>query len=250
MSIVLDEMPHVLIVDDDKRLRELLSSFLGNNGCRVSAADGAATARARMAGMAFDLVVLDVMMPGETGLEFAASLRAKGNDVPILMLSARSETEDRIEGLSAGVDDYLAKPFEPRELLLRLQAILKRQGQQETQKAEIPEVNFGKFTFNLVRGELRRGKEMVHLTTRERDILRILAQHAGEPVARADIIEPSSEDLNRAVDVQINRLRRKIEAQPAAPVYLQTVRGHGYTLHVDLGTSPDHKGKGKSDVGY
>ncbi len=233
MNVSLDQLPHVLIVDDDKRLRELLSSFLAVNGCRVSAVNGAAQARAQMAGMAFDLIVLDVMMPGETGLEFAASLRLAGNNVPILMLSARSETEDRIDGLSAGVDDYLAKPFEPRELLLRLHAILKRQGQPETARVDVAEVRFGKFVFNLVRGELRRDGAVVHLTTRERDILRTLAQRAGEPVARADIIEPSSEDSNRAVDVQINRLRRKIEDQPAVPLYLQTVRGHGYTLHVD-----------------
>ncbi len=228
-----DELPHVLIVDDDKRLRELLSSFLSANQCRVSAVRGATEARLRMKGMSFDLLVLDVMMPGETGLEFAASLRADANDVPILMLSARAEIEDRIDGLKAGVDDYLTKPFEPRELLLRVQAILKRHALVHPVDVELVEVRFGQFSFNLVRGELRRGDQVVHLTTRERDILRILAQRAGEPVARADIIEPAQEDSNRAVDVQINRLRRKIEDQPAMPVYLQTVRGHGYTLHVD-----------------
>jgi len=233
MSGPVDELPHVLIVDDDKRLRELLGSFLFANGCRVSAVKGAAEARLRMKGMSFDLLVLDVMMPGETGLEFAASLRADSNDVPILMLSARAEIEDRIDGLSAGVDDYLTKPFEPRELLLRVQAILKRHALAQPADDELVEVNFGEFSFNLVRGELRRDNQIVHLTTRERDILRILAQRAGEPVARADIIEPAQEDSNRAVDVQINRLRRKIEDQPAMPVYLQTVRGHGYTLHVD-----------------
>ncbi len=228
-----DKLPHVLIVDDDKRLRELLGSFLSANGCRVSAVRGAADARLRMKGMAFDLLVLDVMMPGETGLEFAASLRAERNDVPILMLSARAEIEDRIEGLTTGVDDYLTKPFEPRELLLRVQAILKRHALNQPADAELVDVRFGKFHFNLVRGELRRDDQIVHLTTQERNILRILAQRAGEPVARADIIEPALEDSNRAVDVQINRLRRKIEDQPATPVYLQTVRGHGYTLHVD-----------------
>jgi two-component system phosphate regulon response regulator OmpR len=233
MTTDLDQLPHVLIVDDDRRLRKLLGSFLSANGCRVSAVEGAAQARAHMAGMAFDMIVLDVMMPGETGLEFAASLREARNNVPILMLSARSETEDRISGLSAGVDDYLSKPFEPRELLLRVQAILKRHALSEPENTEVLEVSFGRFSFNLVRGELRRDGEIVHLTTRERDILRILAQRAGEPVARADIIEPLQEDTNRAVDVQINRLRRKIEDQPAMPVYLQTIRGHGYTLHVD-----------------
>jgi two-component system phosphate regulon response regulator OmpR len=233
MNDPVDELPHVLIVDDDKRLRELLGSFLSANGCRVSAVSGAAEARLRMRGMTFDLLVLDVMMPGETGLEFAASLRADRNNVPILMLSARAEIEDKIDGLSAGVDDYLTKPFEPRELLLRVQAILKRHALNQPADVELIEVSFGEFSFNLVRGELRRDKQIVHLTTRERDILRILAQRAGEPVARAEIIEPAQEDSNRAVDVQINRLRRKIEDQPAMPVYLQTVRGHGYTLHVD-----------------
>ncbi len=233
MNGSLDDLPHVLIVDDDRRLRELLGSFLSANGCRVSAVSAAAEARLRMQGMTFDLMVLDVMMPGETGVDFAASLRETGNDVPILMLSARAETDDRISGLSAGVDDYLAKPFEPRELLLRVQAILKRHASAQPVNAELLEVSFGAFSFNLVRGELRRDGDIVHLTTRERDILRLLAQHAGEPVERADIIEPAQEDSNRAVDVQINRLRRKIEDQPAMPVYLQTVRGHGYTLHVD-----------------
>ena len=233
MNGSLDDLPHVLIVDDDRRLRELLGSFLSANGCRVSAVSAAAEARSRMQGMSFDLLVLDVMMPDETGLDFAQSLRATGNDVPILMLSARAEIEHRIEGLSAGVDDYLTKPFEPRELLLRVQAILKRQASTGPASTEIEDVSFGAFSFNLLRGELRRDGQLVHLTTRERDILRILAQRAGEPVARADIIEPAQEDTNRAVDVQINRLRRKIEDQPAMPVYLQTVRGHGYTLHVD-----------------
>lgn len=233
MSTAPDSYPHVLIVDDDRRLRELLKSFLSANECRVSAVDGAAEARKRMQGMAFDLVVLDVMMPGESGLEFARGLREQGNQVPILMLSALSDTEDRISGLTAGVDDYLAKPFEPRELLLRVQAILKRHAAVQPGQPQVNEVRFGPFTFNLVRGELRRDGELVHLTTRERDILRVLSARAGEPVDRADIIEPSQEESNRAVDVQINRLRRKIEEQPAMPVYLQTVRGQGYTLHVD-----------------
>ncbi len=233
MSADIDGLPHVLIVDDDTRLRQLLSSFLSSNGCRVSAVEGAGQARARMTGMAFDLIVLDVMMPGETGLELAGSLRQAGNNVPILMLSARSEIEDRIGGLSAGVDDYLSKPFEPRELLLRIKAILKRHSLGEPEAQSVSDVSFGRFVFNLVRGELRRDGEIVHLTTRERDILRTLAQRAGQPVSRSDIIEPTQEDSNRAVDVQINRLRRKIEDQPAMPIYLQTVRGHGYTLHVD-----------------
>jgi two-component system phosphate regulon response regulator OmpR len=229
----LDTLPHILIVDDDRRLRELLSSFLTANDFRVSAVDGAEQARARMAGMAFDLVVLDVMMPGQSGLEFAKELRDAGNHVPVLILSARADTEDRITGLATGVDDYLTKPFEPRELLLRVKAILRRHAMVQPEGSQSKEVRFGAFVFNISKGELRRGDAVVHLTTRERDILRVLAQRAGEPVARADIIEPSQEESNRAVDVQINRLRRKIEDQPSLPVHLQTVRGHGYTLHVD-----------------
>jgi two-component system phosphate regulon response regulator OmpR len=233
VSVSPDIYPHVLVVDDDRRLRELLSSFLSANECRVSAVEGAAEARRRMAGVEFDLIVLDVMMPGESGVEFARSLRASGNQVPILMLSALSDTEDRISGLTAGVDDYLAKPFEPRELLLRVQAILKRQAVVQPGQTQPNEVKFGPFTFNLARGELRRDGELVHLTTRERDILRVLASRPGMPVDRAEIIEPLQEESNRAVDVQINRLRRKIEEQPAMPVYLQTVRGQGYSLHID-----------------
>ncbi len=221
--------PHILIIDDDTRIRELLKSYLSQNGFRVSAAGNAGEARSIMRGMAFDLLVLDIMMPGESGLELTRSLRDSHNSVPILMLSALAETDDRIKGLSSGSDDYLPKPFEPEELLLRIRSILKR----NAGPATADEVTFGDCSFNLQRGDLRRAGEAVRLTTRERDLLRMLAQRAGETVSRFDLVQPGIEDSPRSIDVYINRLRRKIEANPAVPVYLQTIRGVGYTLHVD-----------------
>ena len=220
--------PHVLVVDDDRRIRELIQSFLSANGMRVSAAASAAEARERMRGLAFDLAVVDVMMPGETGLELTRKLRDENSEMPILILSALADAEDRIRGLSAGSDDYLSKPFDPRELLLRIRSILKR-------KPHVPvaaeEVRFGRCRFNVTRGELRRGEELVRLSSRERDMLRLLAQRAGQ--ARGELAVGGSEENARNVDVLINRLRRKIEDDPAVPVYLQTVRGAGYTLHID-----------------
>ena len=230
MSGLADSVPHILVVDDDRRIRELLSAFLIGSGLRVTAAASAREARETMRGLRFDLMVLDVMMPGETGIEFARSLRAGADDLPILILSAKAETEDRIEGLVAGVDDYLVKPFEPRELLLRIQAILKRR-QSMAQRRD--GIRFGPYEFNPARGELRMDGEPVHLTTRERDLLRLLAQRAGQTVPRNDLVQPGTDDGARSVDVQINRLRRKIEINPATPVYLQTVRGLGYILHAD-----------------
>jgi len=223
-----DTAPHLLVVDDDRRIRTLLSRYLVENGYRVTTADTAAEARRRLEGLAFDLIVLDLMMPGESGIDFAADLR-KGSDVPILMLTARSELEHRIEGLEAGADDYLAKPFEPRELLLRIASILRRQVRglptEET-------VTFGPFSFHLGRGELKQGDEIVRLTERERDLLRTFATQPGETVARLDLAA-SANGSERAVDVQINRLRRKIETDPGNPVHLQTVRGIGYRLQID-----------------
>ena len=223
------EESHLLIVDDDRRIRELIKSFLADEGFRISVAASAAEAREKMRGLVFDLIILDVMMKGETGLEFAAALRAQGNGVPVLMLSALAETEDRIKGLTAGSDDYLVKPFEPRELLLRVQSILRRKAPVIVEEAP-QEVRFGPNLFHLGRGELRRDGAMVKLTSRERELLRLLAQAAGEPVARADLMLPGAEETARSVDVQINRLRRKIEADPANPAFLQTVRGSGYVL--------------------
>ena len=224
----MDELPHILVVDDDRRIRGLLQSFLIENGFRISVAASAAEAREQMRNMAFDLVVLDIMMPGETGLSLASSLRAAGNPVPVLMLSALAEASDRIAGLETGSDDYLAKPFEPRELLLRIRGLLRRQEQPARSKADVA---FGPYVFHLQRGELRKGAEPVRLTSRERELLRTLAANAGAPMARVDLAPEASEEGARSVDVQINRLRQKIEEDPSNPVHLQTVRGAGYVLH-------------------
>jgi two-component system phosphate regulon response regulator OmpR len=195
----------------------------------VTTAPDAATARATMAGLVFDVVILDVMMPGENGLSLARDLKSTSN-VPICMLTARAEPEERIEGLEVGVDDYVAKPFEPRELLLRLQNILKRRQRPSGPREE---VTMGDFVFHVERGELRRGEESIKLTERERELLRHFAQRPGTPVARHELAADDSTGTERAIDVQINRLRRKIESDPANPVYLQTVRGKGYILYTD-----------------
>lgn len=230
-----DEAPHVLVVDDDRRLRELLSRFLVDNGYRVTAAPSAADADARLAHLTFDALVLDVMMPGENGFDFARRLR-QGSGVPILMLTARSNPDDRVKGLEIGADDYLPKPFEPRELLLRLGNIIKRKGilPVVAEVAARPEfVKFGPFVFLLDRAELRRGEESVRLTERERDILSLLASRGGEPVSRDELGAGDGAANERTVDVQINRLRRKIERDPAEPLLLQTVRSVGYRLVLD-----------------
>ncbi len=225
-----DNANHILLVDDDNRIRELLSRLLKENGYRVSAAANAAEARKCISGLEFDLIILDVMMPGETGLELAAHLR-KESQVPILMLTARSEAPDRIAGLEAGVDDYLSKPFEPRELMLRIAAILRRGSQQPVVAQE--EIRFGPFCFNAARGELKNGETMVRLTDREKQILSIFAEQPGATVPRHKIVGDESGLGERTVDVQINRLRRKIETDPGNPIYLQTVRGIGYRLACD-----------------
>jgi two-component system phosphate regulon response regulator OmpR len=225
----MDEAPHILVVDDDRRIRQLLQSYLSEHGFRVTVAASASEARSRMGGLVFDLLVLDIMMPGENGLRFTESLRGSGSTVPILMLSALAETQDRIGGLTAGSDDYLPKPFEPQELLLRVRNLLRRAMPTNNGPEE---VRFGEFTFQLARGELRKQGTLVRITTRERDILRVLARHGGQSVARSDLAHPGVEDGARAVDVQINRLRQKIEDDPSNPLYLQTVRGAGYVLHL------------------
>ena len=221
------EPPHVLVVDDDRRLRQLLQSYLAGNGFRVTAAASAAEARQRMAGVTFDLMILDIMMPGENGLQLAQSLRRADEQVPVLMLSALADTEDRIAGLGSGSDDYLSKPFEPRELVLRVRNLLRRAALPEP---PVSDVRFGAFSFNLPRGELRKEGDPVRLTSREKDLLRLLASQAGRPVARTGLAQPGSEESARSVDVQINRLRQKIETDPAHPLFLLTVRGAGYAL--------------------
>lgn len=229
MDTLPDNAAHILIVDDDQGIRDLLARYLLKHGYRVNTATDAASARAAMRGLTFDVVILDVMMPGETGLEFARDLKSISN-IPICMLTARAEPEERIEGLEIGVDDYVAKPFEPRELLLRLQNILRR-GHGPSGPRE--EVTMGDFTFHVARGELKRKDETIKLTERERDLLRMFAQRSGTPIARHELAGDDATGSERAIDVQINRLRRKIETDPANPVYLQTVRGKGYILHTD-----------------
>jgi two-component system, OmpR family, phosphate regulon response regulator OmpR len=224
-----DDAPHILIVDDDRRIRDLLSRFLNTEGYRVTTADTAAEARAKLDGLSFDLLVLDVMMPGESGFELARSIRASSS-VPILMLTARDEKESRIEGLEIGADDYVAKPFEPRELSLRINNILKRSAPIIPPLVE--SVRFGPFVFHIGRGELRHGEEIIHLTDREREMLRMLAVAPGETVTRIALAGGGASAGERAVDVQVNRLRRKIERDPANPLFVQTVRGIGYRLVV------------------
>jgi two-component system, OmpR family, phosphate regulon response regulator OmpR len=226
------EPSHILVVDDDKRLRELLRRYLAERGFRVTVAGDAAEAWTRLESFAFDLIVLDVMMPGQSGLEFTAALRRK-SQVPILMLTAMGEAEERIQGLERGADDYLAKPFEPRELVLRIQRILARIPAVPT-VAAITNVRLGACAFDLKREELSRAGAPIKLTESETRLLRILASHAGQPLSRERLAAESEVSGNtRAVDVQVTRLRRKIEPDPRTPRYLHTVRGKGYMLRPD-----------------
>ena len=220
---------HILIIDDDDRIRTLLKRYLSENGFRTSTAGNAKEARALMASVDFDVLVLDVMMPGETGFELTKSVRAASN-VPILLLTARGLPEDRIEGLELGADDYLSKPFEPRELLLRVNSLLRRAGPSGPGKRE---VKFGGCTFSLGRGELRKNGELVRLTAGEASLLKALAQKPRDPISREALAEQTAAGMERSVDVQVTRLRKKIEEDPRAPIYLQTVRGIGYALMTD-----------------
>lgn len=234
---------HLLVVDDDDRIRGLLQKFLIRNGYMVTVAQDAERARRLLAGLEFDLVVLDVMMPGEDGITLTTSLRAKGQKVPILLLTAKGEADNRIEGLEAGADDYLVKPFEPRELLLRIHAILRRipqpmRPEQPSQRNLI----MGALRYDVDRAELWLGDTQIRLTTTEMALMRIFAAHAGDVVPREKLIADlnngappeEGQSSERVVDVQITRLRRKLEADPKQPRYLQTVRGEGYRLAPDL----------------
>jgi len=221
---------HILVVDDDRRIRELLETFLSGNGYRVTVAANAGEARERLRGMVFDLLVLDVMMPGEMGTSFAAGLRADKIATPVLMLSALAESADRIKGLSSGSDDYLVKPFEPEELLLRIRNLLRRTA---VATPAIKQAQFGSCLFDMEKGELWRGRDAVRLTGREKEMLRLLVANAGRTVSRQALRSEGQDEQARAVDVQINRLRQKIERDPANPSLLQTVRGEGYTLFVE-----------------
>ena len=225
-----DDAAHLLVVDDDTRIRTLLSQYLTERGFRVTVAAHAAEARRKLEGIDFDLLILDVMMAGETGLELTKSLR-ETKQVPILMLTALSETDMRIKGLEAGADDYLPKPFDPRELILRINSILRRGG--PLNKPKLEQVIFGGFAFNIIKRELKKGSELIRLTDREQEIMRTFAERAGETVPRYELVGDESDIGERTIDVQINRLRRKIEMDPANPIYLQTVRGIGYKLSID-----------------
>lgn len=227
---------HLLIVDDDERIRQLLQRFLIRQGFLVTAARDAAHARRILEGLDFDLIILDVMMPGEDGIAFTRALR-QSSDTPVLLLTARGETGDRINGLEAGADDYLSKPFEPKELALRVNAILRRvphAGELETGPKVL---HLGPVRYDVDRGEMWRGEASVRLTATESQLMRIFTARLGEAVSRTDLVEELGRDRNqaqeRAVDVQITRLRRKIETDPKQPRYLQTVRGEGYMLAPD-----------------
>lgn len=227
----MDEPAHILVVDDDKRLRELLRKYLSDQKFRVTTASDASDARTKLSAFAFDIIVLDIMMPGENGLELTTWLRTS-NKVPILLLSAMGESGDRISGLESGADDYLSKPFEPRELVLRLNAILRRV--ESTAPAVKGEITFGGFCFDLSREELRRNDEYIRLTAAESSLLKALARSPGVPISREALTSESTVDANnRTIDVQVTRLRRKIEVDPKYPRYLQTVRGTGYVLIPD-----------------
>ncbi len=227
---------HLLIVDDDERIRDLLRKFLMRHGFLVSTARDAAHARRVLAGLEFDLIVMDVMMPGEDGVSLTRSLRDTIT-TPILLLTARGETEHRIAGLEAGADDYLAKPFEPKELLLRINAILRRMPDTPVAQTVPKILHLGPIRYDIERGEMWQGDQLVRLTATESQLMRIFSACPGEPVNRAKLVEDLGRDRGqaqeRAVDVQITRLRRKIEPDPKQPRYLQTVRGAGYMLAPD-----------------
>lgn len=227
---------HLLIVDDDERIRTLLQKFLMRHGFLVTAARDAAHARRLLAGLEFDMIILDVMMPGEDGLSLTRSLR-ETMTTPILLLTAKGDTDNRIEGLEAGADDYLPKPFEPKELLLRINAILRRMPDAAPVDITPKVMTLGAIRYDMERGEMWHGEDLVRLTATEIQLMKIFAAKPGAPLSRANLVEELGRDRGqaqeRAVDVQITRLRRKIEEDPKQPRYLQTVRGAGYMLAPD-----------------
>jgi two-component system phosphate regulon response regulator OmpR len=221
------KLHHLLVIDDDTRLRTLLGRFLDENGFNVSLAKDTEEARKLMPETLFDLLIVDVMMPNENGVEFTNSVR-KNSRIPIVMLTARGEFDDRIKGLEAGADDYLQKPFEPKELLLRINNILKRMS-----VVSDPEniCRFGEFSFNFAESRLKKGEEFIHITDSEAKILNILCKEKGNAVSREKLSSLCGGIDDRSIDVQITRLRKKLEANPKQPNYLQTVRNHGYVLY-------------------
>ena len=231
------EKKHILIVDDDTRICDLLEKFLDKNGYLVSAVHSAEQARQILAGLEFDLIILDVMMPRESGIELTSHLREK-NKTPIILLTAKGDAEDRILGLEAGADDYLPKPFEPMELLLRIKAVLRRTGENLIYNDNINQIiSFGELSFDTERNELWDHQNLVYLTSSESKIMQIFSKSIGVPITRFDLIKALRTDgkpmNDRAIDVQITRLRRKIERNPKEPRYLQTLRGIGYMLTAD-----------------
>lgn len=230
---MIEQPAHILIVDDDQRIRSLLKQFLIKNGYLVTEARDAAHARRVLSGLAFDLLIIDVMMPGEDGFSLTSGIR-EAVEAPILLLTARGDTEDRITGLEAGADDYLPKPFEPRELLLRVAAILRRAAIVPTQEEPPKTLSLGETRYDISRGELWHGEQLVRLTSTESALMRVFARAPNEALSRARLVDElggaAGGAQERAVDVQITRLRRKIEADPKNPRYLQTVRGEGYML--------------------
>jgi len=229
--------PHLLIVDDDERIRSLLQQFLVQSDYLVSTAEDAEQARTLLSAIEFDLIILDVMMPGQDGISFTADLRTLQNNTPILLLTARGETEDRIKGLEAGADDYLPKPFEPKELLLRINAILRRMPDLKEDQMMPKTLSLGHLKYDVARNELWEGETQIRLTTTESQLMKIFTSALGEPISRVDLVTSLGRDVSsaqdRAIDVQITRLRRKIEVNPSQPRYLQTVRGAGYMLLFD-----------------
>tara|TARA_Y100000739_G_scaffold221383_1_gene221805 strand:- start:245 stop:955 length:711 start_codon:yes stop_codon:yes gene_type:complete len=236
LTKISSESFHILVVDDDERIRNLLKKFLIQNGYWTSIAIDAQHARELLNNFKFDLIVLDIMMPGEDGVKFTTDLR-RGDNTPVLLLTAKGDSPDRIKGLQAGADDYLAKPFEPQELLLRINSILKRIVRQR-EVVEIPlYLSLGEITYDTSRGELWKGDVMIRLTTTEIALMRIFSKHVREPITRAKLVEDlgrgKGQAQERAVDVQVTRLRRKIETNSKQPRYIQTVRGSGYMLAPD-----------------
>ena len=229
--------PHLLIVDDDERIRSLLQQFLIQSDYLVSTAENAKQAITLLSAIEFDLIILDVMMPGQDGISFTAKLRNLKNNTPILLLTARGDIEDRIKGLEAGADDYLPKPFEPKELLLRINAILRRMVDLKQEQIMPKTLNFGNLKYDVARNELWEGENQIRLTTTESQLMKIFTSALGEPISRANLVTSLGKAVSlaqdRAIDVQITRLRRKIEVNPSKPRYLQTVRGAGYMLLFD-----------------
>ncbi len=226
------EKTHILVIDDDTRLRKLLHQYLSENGFMVSEAASPVEARVLMSSFLFDILILDVMMPGENGYSFAKSLREKGDNIPILMLTAMGELQDRITGLESGVDDYLSKPFDPKELLLRINSILRRASTISAKEKQTI-YKLGTCQYDTQRGELTQNGQFVPLTSAENELLKVLIEKIGQEVTREELARIFKTENERSIDVQVNRLRKKIETDPKSPRYLQTVRGKGYLLLPD-----------------